>query len=94
MQPESSTFYVNSKTATADTPFSVEIDPKVILTSINIHCYSNDCYYGNAGLLSAVLRKDDIVYFENPVRVSDLVFKNYTAGSNTQIVITGTILKK
>ena len=93
LQPESSSFYVNTVTATSDAVFQVETDLKVILTSCNIACYSNDCYYGNAGYLSGIIRKDDVVFFEHTIRIADLLFKNYTAGSNTQIVITGTLMK-
>jgi hypothetical protein len=63
----------------------------IILTSVNIHCYTNDVYYGNAGLLSGIIRANAVIWFDAPCRVSDLLFKNLTAGSNATIVITGTL---
>jgi hypothetical protein len=86
-----SSFYSKVYTATADTPFHVEDDSSIILTSINIHCYSNDCYYGNAACLSGIIRANAIVWFDSPCKPSELLFKNLTAGSNCQIVITGTM---
>lgn len=85
--------YSKTHTATDDNPFQVE-SSDVILYSCNIHCYDNDAYYGNAKELQAVLRKDDTIYFEHPIKINDWLFKNYTAGSNCKIVIIGTRLKE
>jgi len=76
-------------TASSDNAFRVCNDPKIILGSINIACYTNDAYMGNAAETNAILRANAVAWFDNPVRIYDLVFKNLTAGQNTQIVITG-----
>jgi hypothetical protein len=85
-------------TATANTPFQVEPsgseEGETLLTSVNIHCYSNDAYYGNSALQSGIIRANAVVWFEGICKVSDLYFKNLTAGSNCQIVICGLVVKK
>lgn len=89
------TVYIKSKTATADTPFQVEPtgseEGETILSAINIHCYTNDAYYGALTTQTAIIRANAVVWFDGKIRVSDLWFKNYTAGSNTVIVITGIV---
>ena len=89
------TVYVKQVTATADTPFQVEPsgseEGQTILTSVNIHCYTNDAYYGNLAKQQGIIRANAVVWFDGSIRVSDLWFKNYTAGSNTVIVITGIV---
>lgn len=84
-----SSFYSKVVTADADYPFALEEDHDVILDCCNIHCLTNDAYYGNAFIQSAPLRANAVIWFDSPVRVADLVFKNYTAGSNCTIVIAG-----
>lgn len=89
------TIYVKSKTATADTAFQVEPsgseEGNTILSAINIHCYTNDAYYGNLAAQLGVIKANAVVWFDGNIRVSDLWFKNYTPGSNTVIVITGIV---
>ena len=85
------TFYNKSKTATADAMFQVDDDNKVVLTSINIQCTTNDCYYGDRALQQGIIRANAVVWFDRPIRICDLWFKNYTAGSNCVITITGTM---
>jgi hypothetical protein len=89
MSSIASSIYSKTYTADSDLPFSLEDDFNVILKSINIHCYTNDAYYGSGSVTSSIIRANAVVWFDSPVRVSDLVFRNMTAGSNTTIVITG-----
>lgn len=89
MGSTTSFFYSKTRTADADTPFIVEEDSVIVLVSGNIHCYTNDAYYGNAGGLDAIIRANAVVWFEN-LRPCDLIFMNVTAGSNAKIVIVGT----
>lgn len=95
--PVSSTVYIKSRTATADIPFQVEsagsLEGETLLTSVNIHCYTNAMYYGNSAYQLGVIQPNAVVWFDGVVKVSDLWFKNYTAGSNGNIVIVG-LLKK
>jgi len=86
-----SSFYSKAKTASDNGVFQVEDEDSIILTSVNIACYTNDAYYGNAAGLNAIIRANSVIWFDAPCRVSDLLFKNLTAGSNCQIVITGTL---
>jgi hypothetical protein len=89
VSPFKSSVYSNAVTATADTAFRVEQNPNVILLSGNIHCYDNDAYYGNAFDTSATIAKDAVIWFDQPFKPSDFMFKNKAAGSNCKIVITG-----
>ena len=84
-----STIYEKAATAAADAPFQVEDETKNVVTSLNIHCYTNDCYYGNVGFQLGIIRANAVVWFDGTVRVSDLWFKNFTAGSNATVVIAG-----
>ena len=89
------TVYIKQVTATADTAFQVEKDGSeegsTVLSSVNIHCYTNDAYYGNLANQLAVIKANAVVWFDGTIRVSDLWFKNYVAGSNTVIVVTGIV---
>jgi hypothetical protein len=87
--------YVKQVTATDDLAFNVEDEgspeSETVLSSINIHCYTNDSYYGNVAFQAGILRANAVVWFDGVIRVADLRFKNYTAGSNCVIVITGIV---
>jgi hypothetical protein len=92
---QTGTVYTKSFTATSASPFQVETQGDNYLTSVNIHCYTNDCYYGGAPqLLNGIIRANAVVWFDGIVRVSDLWFKNYTGASNCTIVIIGILQKK
>jgi len=53
--------------------------------------YDNDLYYGNAlDVSNAIIRTNAVVWFEN-LRPFDMLFKNFTPGSNGKVVIVGTI---
>jgi hypothetical protein len=86
-----STLYSKTKTATSDALFQVDVEGNVMLSSINIHCYTNPAYYGNMSACNGIIQANAVVWFDKPVKVSDLWFKNYTAGSNCVITITGTV---
>jgi hypothetical protein len=92
--PMDVTVYTKTKTATADTPFQVDDDLDVFLTAINIHAYTNDAYYGNRAIQQGIIRVNAVVWFDGIIRVSDLWFKNLTAGSNAQITITGILANR
>ena len=89
------TVYCRTVTATSDVAFPI-VSPgseegNTILSSINIHCYTNPSYYGTAGYQSGIIQANACIWFDGHIRVSDLWFKNYTAGSNTVIVVTGIV---
>ena len=89
------TIYTKTKTATADTAFQLEPygspEGETILSDVNIHCYTNDAYYGNAANQLGIIRANAVVWFTGTIKVADLWFKNYTAGSNCVIVVTGVV---
>jgi len=95
--PSDSTVYTKSITAAADTPFQIEQagspENTTLLTSVNIHCYTNDLKYGNAAFQDGIIRANAVVWFDGIIKVSDLWFKNNVAGSNGTITIVG-LLKK
>jgi hypothetical protein len=84
-------FFVSQVTAAADVPFRLSDDPNLILQSCNIHCYTNDAYYGNSAAVPGIIRANAVVWFDAPIRPFDLMFQNLTAGSNTTIVIIGPV---
>ena len=95
--PFSTTVYSKTKTATADTAFQIEpsgsVEGETLLTSVNIHCVTNSAYYGNSAYQNAPIMVNAVVWFDGIVKVSDLWFKNYTAGSNCVITVVGLIAK-
>lgn len=93
VDPLSSIYYV-SYTAAADDPFRIENNPNIYVADLNIEVQTNDAYMGNQAAIGSIIRKDDIRWFTAPCRPFDLMFKNYTAGSNTTIILTGTVVKK
>lgn len=96
--PNTSTVYSKQKTATADTAFNVEpagsVEGETILSSVNIHCTTNSAYYGNMATQTAPIMTNAVVWFDGKIKVSDLWFKNYTAGSNCVITVVGLIVKE
>lgn len=93
--PSKSTVYSKTKTATADTPFQIEPfgspEGETILSDVNIHCTTNDAYYGNQAVQPGIIRANAVVWFTGSIKVSDLWFKNYTAGSNCVISVAGIV---
>lgn len=87
------TVYTKTVTATSDTPFQVDSEDSNLLTAVNIHCYTNDCYYGNLAHQQGIIRANQVAWFDGHIKVADLWFKNLTAGSNCTITIVG-ILKR
>lgn len=87
------TIYSKAYTATDDNPFQIDYDTRNYVSSVNVHCYTQDCYYGNFGLQAGIVRANAVVWFDGRIKVSDLWFKNLTPGSNTTVVITGILLE-
>lgn len=92
------TVYVKSVTATADTAFPI-VSPgseegEILLTSVNIHCYTNDMFAGNGAYQSAIIRANAVIWFDGIIKISDLWFKNVTGGANGQIVVMGLVKKR
>jgi len=89
------TVFVRTVTATSDIAFPIvssgSEEGNIILSSINIHCYTNPAYYGNGAFQVGQIMPNAVVWFDGHIRVSDLWFKNYTAGSNTVITVVGIV---
>jgi len=90
--PPFSSFYVASYTFTDDAVHRVEMDPRIVLTSMNIHVYDQDIYYGNASKTPGIIRANAVAWFDD-VRPFDLQFKNLTPGANATVVLIGSIKK-
>lgn len=86
------TIYTKTITATSDSPFQVDNDHRNVLTSVNIHCYTNDVKYGNIGEQNGIIRANAVAWFDGIVRVCDLWFVNNVAGSNATITVVGLLL--
>jgi len=91
MTASTGTFYSKTFTAIDDTIFHLDDDGNTFLVGCNIHCYTQDAYYGNLTVQGALIAANAVVWFDKRVRVSDIWFKNKTAGQNTTITITGVI---
>lgn len=91
---DTSDFYVKSYTFSDDNAHRVEENPQIILANCNIHCYTNDAYYGNSLSTPGVIKANATIWFDSAVRPFDLLFKNYNAGNNATIVIIGPIKQK
>jgi len=78
-----------SKTATTDSIFRLT-DIQVPMYNVNIHALSNNAYYGDRNYVEAPLFINDVAFFDY-LDISDVFFKNYTAGSNTKIVAAGSV---
>jgi hypothetical protein len=79
-------------TATDDNLFQVAPGPDIWLEFADIWVYDASCYFGTNSCTVADVIAGDVYTIPLPVNLADLYFKNYTAGSNTRIVITGTPL--
>jgi len=84
------TFYSLTVTV-GDTNTQLTTDEGLIFETCNIHCYTNDVYYGNAVVMGTIIRADAIIWFDKPVKASEVFFKNVNAGSAGVIYITGII---
>lgn len=78
-----------SKTFTDDNPSRL-VDFDVPFYDCNIHALTNNAKYGNGFVSDAPILAGDVVWFSNG-NLKDFVFKNYTAGSNTQIIAVATV---
>lgn len=82
---------VINKTATSDAVFKV-VYTDVWLEFGDVFIITNNAYMGDNNSQTVPIYANDIYSFPYPVNLNDLFFKNYTAGSNTVIVIIGTTL--
>jgi hypothetical protein len=62
--------------------------------SLNVVCLANSAYYGDRVEQEAPLFVNDVVYYEHPVNLNEIYFKNQTGGSNAKIVAVGALMLK
>lgn len=88
-QPQ--TFISVAHTATDDSKFKL-VTADMWFSSINIYSKTNHAYFGDRNNQEAPLDVGDVVYYDVPTNLNDIFFKNKTAGSNTTIIATGTLM--
>jgi hypothetical protein len=79
-------------TATDDNLFQVAGGTDTWLEFADIWIKDNPAYFGTNATNTADVLSGDVYTIPYPVNLADLFFKNYTAGSNTRVIITGTPL--
>lgn len=86
---------VVSKTATAaaDTKFKLVSAP-MWFHSLNIVCMTNGAYYGDRVAQDFPMNVNDVIYYEHPVNLDEIYFKNQGAGANAKIVAVGALILK
>lgn len=68
---------------TADIPFY----------EVNLHCYTNDLFYGNGSIMAAKILAADVASFKNG-NLRDIFVQNAAAAANGQIVAVATVPTK
>lgn len=90
-----STFYSKAYTFTTDTAIRIESDPSILLSALNIHCYTNAVLYGSGVQMTTTtagaIQPNAVVWFDGAIRPYDIIFKNYTNGSNATVVLNGIV---
>jgi len=87
--PSTKTSFISISKTAGDVAQPISDEP-IPFYEINIHCYTNDAYYGNGVIMSAILGAGQVASFRNG-RLNDIFIQNKTAGSNAAIVITATV---
>ncbi len=82
-----------SYTATADTKFKLVTKP-MWFHSLNIVCLTHGAYYGDRTEQEIPMAVNDVIYYEHPVNLDELFFKNQGAGNNAKIVAVGALILK
>lgn len=83
------TLFSISLTMTDDNAHRV-VEFDVPFYEVNLHCYTNDLYYGNGSVMAAKILADDVASFKNG-NLRDVLVQNVTAGNNGQIVAVCTV---
>ena len=80
-------------TAFNDNTF-ILIDVDRWYSQCDIFVYDNPCLVGDVSDQDVLVNAGDVYSITTPVNIYDLVFKNYTPGSNTRVVVAGTPMTK
>lgn len=78
-------------TTVVDTKFNL-VDVPMWFSSLNVVALTNNAFYGDRVDQESPLFVNDVLSYEAPTDLSQLYFKNYTAGSNCKIVASGVLL--
>ena len=81
-------YFRETKTATTDAAFKV-VTKDIWLYYADVFVLTNNAYMGDVGNQDIPILANDIYTFPTPVNINDLFFKNYGAGLNTNVIITG-----
>ena len=87
--PEPLTTVIQVSLTCADTAKALTLND-VPAYDVNIHCYTNDAYYGDMKKQAAIVYAEDVIYFRN-VNLRHFMFKNKTPGSNAVIEAVATV---
>jgi len=90
-------FVVCSNTAR---PVTEELD--LILVDVNIHVRVGSVFYGEGTMVQAAAQNtagaictrattDSVVFYNQPIKISKLFFRNYISGTNAVVTITGVV---
>lgn len=80
------TYTVYRYTATADTAFNI-VNMPVWARDVSIFILTNSCDIGDKTQVDTSLTAGTIYSLDGPLNLFDLMFKNTTPGSNTQVKV-------
>jgi len=80
-----------TKTATADTPFKV-VNKDTWVYWADAFILTNSAYKGDIADQDIPILTNDVYTWLTPINLNEVLFKNYTAGSNTKIILTGLLM--
>jgi len=86
------TFYSVTITMSDDNPHRIcEFD--VPFYEVNLHCTTNDVYYGDGQIMAAKILADDVASFKHG-NLRDIFIQNATAGQNGTVSAVCTVPNK
>ena len=86
----SSTYTVYSLSKTLSDNAEPITTENITLDDCNIHVYDYDAYYGNGIYQDAKVTADSVLSYRH-LNLREFFMKNVTAGSNSRIVVVGTL---
>jgi hypothetical protein len=89
VSPEHTTRITYTKTAADDNPFRLT-DDDVYYYDLTVKILTNDAYVGSGNQIQFPVTTSQ-VYYDRNANLKELWFKNYNAGSNTQIIAMVTV---
>ena len=90
MQPSTTRSFFSHKITLSDDSTHPIIENPIPFYDINLRCITNAVNYGDGTTMDDYILVGEVAYFRNG-QLNDIFIKNKTAGSNGEIVITGTV---